>query len=295
MKFTNNTNLPKALIKAMQNDPYDKGDSDFTATGLIKPSRIVALEKKHHHEIEQDAEDGLYRLYGQLVHGLLERANETDLAEKRFFTEISGAKVSAQLDTLAIEDGILTDYKFTTAWSFKADKPAKPEWIAQLNIQLELIRRNGLDAKALRIVGLLRDWSPADAKRDANYPQAPVAILTIPMWSREQTVAYVEMRIASHREAEKKLPECSSEERWAKQDSWAVIKIGNKSAMRGGVHFSLEGAKEFQSKNHGTFIEHRPGESVRCANYCSVSKFCSQYQKSLKQESESACNSEKIS
>jgi len=276
-KLTNKSGLPEALVKAMLSDPYNAGHSDFTATGLIKPSRIVALEKRHHHEIEEDAEDGLYRLYGQVAHGILERANMADLAEKRFFSEFSGKRVSAQLDTLSIVDGVLSDFKFTTSWGFKLDSPPKPEWVAQLNIQLELLRRNGLDAKSLQIIGLLRDWQIREAKYNQNYPQTPVAVQAIPMWSREQTVSFIEMRIASHLAAEKELPLCSPDERWAKPDQWAVVK--GKRAINGGVQLSQELAESICAKSPGTRVEYRPGESTRCASYCAVAQFCSQFKR----------------
>lgn len=281
MKITNNSNLPAALVKAIQNDPYDKGDSDFTATSLIKPARISALEARHAHEIEEEAEDGLYRLYGQVAHGILERANMADLAEKRFFSTfaVDGVdyKISAQMDTLSITDGALSDFKFTTSWGFKKNNPPKPEWIAQLNMQLELLRRNGMDAKSLQIIGLLRDWQIRDAAKDENYPQTPVAIQSIPMWTREQTVAFIEMRIAEHVKARMILPECSTDERWAKPDTWAVVK--GKRAINGGVQLSESLAQSICAKNPGTRVEFRPGVSTRCESYCSVQKFCSQYQR----------------
>lgn len=295
MKLTNRTGLPDALVRAITNDSYDKGDSDYTATSLIKPARLTALEKRHEHEITEDVVDNLWRLYGQVAHGILERANAIDLAEKRLFSTFTVGgreyKVSAQLDTLSLADGMLSDFKFTTSFGFKEDKGPKPEYVAQLNIQLELLRRNGLDAKSLQIIGLLRDWQINQAKASPDYPQAPIAVVDIPMWSREQTVSYIEMRIAEHEAAKVELPECSSEERWARPDTWAVIKRGGKRAINGGVQFSQELAQEISSKNPGTDVHFRPGESVRCESYCSVAQYCSIYQRTKNanaNESESA-------
>lgn len=287
-KLTNIKGFPDALARAIENDSYDRGDSDYTVTQLLKPARLSALEEKHAHEIEEDVEKGLYRLYGQLVHALIERANATDLVEKRFFAEFVGKKVSAQVDNLSLIGKVLSDYKFTTAWGFKADKGPKPEHVAQLNVQLELMRRNGLDAEKLQIVGLLRDWQIREAKADPNYPQAPVVVMDIPIWSREQTVSFIQMRIAEHVAARVFLPECSSEERWAKPDTWAVIKRGQKRAINGGVQFSKELAETISAKNPGTHVVFRPGESVRCSSYCPVAKFCTQFKKSKEDESEGA-------
>lgn len=296
MKITNSSNLPEALVKAMSNDPYNSGDSDFTVTGLIKPARMVQLEKRHEHEITEDVEDGLYRLYGQLVHSLLERANENDLSEKRYFHtfKVNGKdyRVSAQMDTLTLSTGTLRDYKFTTSWGFKKNKAPKSDWIAQLNVQRELMLLNGEDrVKSLEIIGLLRDWQLRSAKYEVDYPLSPVAIQPIPLWSREQTTAFIKMRIAAHVDASRELPECSPEEIWQKETQWAVIKKGQKRAINGGVQLSLEAAEKVQQNNPGTFIEHRPGERTRCNDYCAVSEFCTAYQRTKnkdKSESESA-------
>lgn len=284
MTITNRSGLPEALIRAIQNDSYDAGDSDFTATSLLKPARIVALERLHKHEIEEDAEDSLWRLYGQIAHSIIERANINDISEKRYFAIFGPHKVSAQIDTLNLHNGRLEDFKFTTAWGFKSDSQPKAEWVSQLNIQLELLRRNGLDARSLSIIGLLRDWQISKAKEDQNYPQTPVVTLNIQMWSREQTTAFIEMRIAEHLKAREVLPECSMEERWAKPDQWAVIKFGYKRAVNGGVQFNKELAQDIARNSPDLYVEYRPGESVRCKSYCSVSKFCTQYQDSSNKE-----------
>lgn len=295
--ITNLRGFPQAIIDAMKADPYDNGGSDFTATSLLKPARMVALEKRYKHEITEDAEDGLYRLYGQLVHMLLERANASDLAEKRYFGEfkVGGKtyKVSAQMDNLTLTQGILRDYKFTTAYGFKKGQPVKPDWVAQLNIQNLLMIMNGeTRVQALEIIGLLRDFQMREAKFNVEYPQAPVVIQPLPMWQPSQTEAFIKMRIAAHVDAANALPECSPDERWAKPDAWAVMK--GKRAINGGVQFTEAAAKSIFEKNPGTRIEHRPGESIRCANYCAVAQFCTQFQRTknenvnAKSEEESA-------
>ena len=52
MKYTNKHNVPVEVIRAVQNDPYTKGDGVvLSVTQLIKSPRIVALQKKHDEEI----------------------------------------------------------------------------------------------------------------------------------------------------------------------------------------------------------------------------------------------------
>lgn len=218
MKLTNKYNLPQAIVDAIANDPYSKQGANFSVTELIKPPRIRALEIKHDHEIVVDVSDMLWSLYGQVAHGILERANRADLAEKRFFAnvEVEGRSysLSGQLDTLSLVNGILSDYKFTTAWGFMANREPKDEWIAQLNIQNYLLHKNVLKANKLQIVGLLRDWQIRSANEKKDYPQVQVAIQSIHMWTLEKTEEYIKARIKLHIEALTVLPECDKDDHW---------------------------------------------------------------------------------
>lgn len=251
---------------------------------------MTALTRLHKQNMVDDVEDRLWSLYGQIAHLILERANMADLVEERFFGKITLPNgrtytVSGQVDNLSLVKKVLTDWKFTTAWGFKLGQPAKPEWVAQLNMQLEVLRQNDKDAEHLQIVGLLRDWSKLEALRSEDYPKKGVITVPVEMWSRDRTVSFMQERIAIHEEAksvvnDENLPLCTPDERWAKQDTWAVMR--GQRAIRFGLCFTEKAAQEMHAKNPGTRIEFRPGFSTRCSAYCSVSEFCSQYQKTMK-------------
>jgi hypothetical protein len=280
MKVTNRFGLPDALVRAVAADPYSKGACEFSVTELLAPARQRALTETYKEEMTEDVADRLFSLYGQIAHLILERANVADLAEKRFFATVAGARISGQLDSLHLDEtgaGVtLTDWKFTSAAGFYAGKEPKPEWVAQLNFQLELLRQNGLDAKTLQIGGLLRDYSKAAAERSKDYPEAPVVLMPIPLWPREKTIAVMQERINAHREArEGMLPACTSEERWEKAGVWAVMREGRKSAVR--LFDNEAEAKEFQGGVPSLTVVFRPGESTRCKSYCPVKNFCAQW------------------
>ncbi len=278
MKITNHANLPEAIINAVTNDSYDRGQSDYTVTELLKPPRQRALQKAHADEITEDAQDLIYRLYGQIAHNILERANELDLAEKRFYATFQNKIVSGQIDTLSLRGGVLSDFKFSTVWKFKQNAPPDPEYVAQLNMQLELLRQNGLDASKLQIVGLIRDYRLSEAKSNPDsYPQSPIVIVPIPMWEREETVRYINRRILLHENALVNLPECTKDERWAKDDIYAVMK--GQRAINGGLCTSEASAIAMQAKNPGTRIQHRPAVNTRCNDYCSASPYCTQFKR----------------
>jgi hypothetical protein len=275
MRLTNRSNLPDAIVQAVKNDSYNKGDAEFSVTGLLQPPRISALKQKHDAEIEEDVEDRLWSLLGQSIHTILERANRSAIAEKRYFGMIGGVKVSAQVDTLDLERGILSDYKVTTVWKFAEGTETPPDWIAQLNMQLELLRQNGLDATKLQIVGLLRDHQKSKARMDPGYPQSPMMGINIPIWSREKTVAFMWERIVLHQQARISLPECAPADRWERPTVYAVMKKGGKRAVK--LYDNEAAARDHASLEANLFVETRVGMSARCAEYCPVSKFCTQY------------------
>jgi hypothetical protein len=284
MNLTNKLNLPDGLVRAIQNDSYDKGDCDFSCTGLLKPARQAALLKKHAHEIVEDASDRIWSLLGQAAHTICERANKTELAEKRFFGQFGHFTVSAQIDSLDLNSGVLCDYKVTTMYKAKPNEAPDADYTAQLNIQAEILRMNGHTVNELRIIAILRDWSKSKTRFDEGLPQANVAVLKIPMWSSEQVRTFVMLRIHEHMEAENELPRCSASERWAKDDVYAVVK--GKRAINGGVQFSQETAEKICAENPGTRVEFRQGESVRCELYCPVSEFCEQFKKMKNKQEE---------
>lgn len=78
MKITNRKNLPAALVRACENDPYDPGTADISITRLVAPPRQVALIKQHTDEITNDVADRIWALRSQGIHCVLERAVDTN-------------------------------------------------------------------------------------------------------------------------------------------------------------------------------------------------------------------------
>ena len=79
------------------------------------------------------------------------------------------------------------------------------------------------------------------------------------------------------------LPECTPDQMWEKPTTYAVMKEGNKRATS--VHATEEEAQEALKMVKGkASIVIRPGERTRCETFCSVNRFCSQYQQYLKEK-----------
>lgn len=278
MKLTNECGLPDAIVRAVENDPYTKGDADYSVTQLLKPPRMVALERYFYDDLTEDASDRIWSLFGQVVHGILERAETAALAEKRWYATVSGKRISGGMDRFVVADGLLQDYKVTTVWKFRDGVPL--EFEQQLNVYAFLLRENGMSCTRAEIVAILRDWSKPQAKRDISYPRKPVIRLEVPMWGNQRCRDYLAERIALHEAAPILLPMCTPPERWATKDLYAVTKEG--AARATSLHDDMIEAEVKAAAltvgGKSTYnVVKRIGENKRCDNYCSVSAHCSQY------------------
>lgn len=224
MKYTNKFNLPAAFVRAVENDPYDKGDCDFSATGLAEPPRASALKELHEETLEVDVSTRVAATIGQGAHVIAERAARPniDICEKRFFAKfmVDGIEytISCQIDLYEKDSQLLQDWKTTKAYAFskKAGSGKKPEWVSQMNVCAEIMRRQpeAYSPMALQIIALLKDWNKREAGT-SSCPPTEVMPVDIPMWSREITTAYIEERIRAHVAARKSLPQCQSSDHWA--------------------------------------------------------------------------------
>jgi len=278
MKITNHANLPQAIVDAVTNDSYSKGDAHISVTGLLRPPRLAVLEKCHEDEITEDVSDRIWSLLGQSIHGILERANRIAIAERRLSMNVEGWIVSGSMDLYEDDKGNLHDYKVTSVW--KLIKGDFGEWEDQLNLYSVILRHHGHKVEKLQVIAILRDWSKREAERDANYPQAQIVTINIPLWTEENAMKFMRERIILHKQAQVALPQCTPKDRWAQPDVYAVMKPGRKSAVK--LYETMELAEAHAICEKGLYVIHRPGQSVRCKSYCRVAKFCTQYQDELK-------------
>lgn len=296
MKITNNFGMPQPFVDFAINDKYSKGKADISVTTLIDSPKIRLMKEKHDHQIEVDAVDMVWALFGTAVHSVLEnsRQSEDSITEERLYSTVSGWVLSGAVDRQEIKDDNITivDYKVTSVWSVIY---GKPEWENQLNCYAYLVNDKHAFNKSkvtnLKICAILRDWNRRDAERKEDYPKAPIVFVDIPLWDHEKASKYIIDRMALHQEAQiladvhGDLGLCNDEEMWKKNDTWAVKKKGQKRALR--VLDSEEEAIKYiewhnetdkaYTKKTDLEIEFRGGEYTRCGNYCSVADFCNQY------------------
>jgi hypothetical protein len=270
--LTNRAKLPQAIVDAVTNDSYSKGDAFRSVTELLKPPRISVLEAQHGPEIIEDASDRIWSLLGQSIHTILERANRTAIAERRLSIDMEDVTISGAMDVYE-ENGTLIDYKITSVW--KLVKGDLEEWEKQLNLYSVILRHHNHPVNKLQVIAILRDWSKMEASRDPEYPQAQIVNIDIALWEPEKAEKFMRERIILHKQAEVTLPECTPEDRWARPDVFAVMKNGRKSAVR--LYDTMNEAKAHAGFDRTLSVTHRPGVNIRCQAYCSVASFCTQY------------------
>lgn len=274
MKLTNLLKLPDPLVRAVTFSDYTKGDAEFSITDLIKPPRIGALERIHADEIEEDVSDRIWLLMGNAGHEVLRRSAKHGIVEERADVELDGCKISGKLDYALYED-TLWDFKITSLWAVK-DGP-RPDWVQQLNAYRWLLDKYGVPITTLKICAILRDWSLPESKRsNGDYPKQQVKVMELPLWTFEETEAWLRVRIAIHRAARAgQLPECTADEVWEKPEKFAVMKRGLKRAVK--LYDKEQDAFAHASSLPDLSVQSRPGERPRCENYCAVSEFCVQW------------------
>ena len=275
MKMTNKLRLPDVIVDAVMNDSYTKGEADISCTELLVPPQLRRLKLAHADELVEDVSDRIYSLMGQSLHVILERAaaGKLDaLSETTVYAEYEGWVVKGQADHLLMGTGELLDFKMTSVYKIKAGSVPR-EWVEQTNIYRRLLQKKGLTVNTIAIIVFLRDWSKNKAKQTQDYPQAQVLRLEVPLWTDQQTDDFISGRIKLHQDV---VPQpCSDYDMWAKPASYAVMKRGNVRAVK--VFNNEFDAEALASTSSGLYVDVRPGEAVRCQDWCPVAHVCPQW------------------
>tara|TARA_R100000541_G_scaffold59137_1_gene72002 strand:+ start:1293 stop:2186 length:894 start_codon:yes stop_codon:yes gene_type:complete len=291
-RITNKHNLPQTLVNLAESRDYSRGASDRSITQLIDSPQVSVLRMANDNHIEEDVVDTFWANLGSAIHHITEKgADDNHLVEERLFTQVGTWTVSGAIDIQKIEDDgsiSVMDYKFTSVW---AVKNPKLDWERQLNCYAYLVaKEKNKKIKDLKIITFLRDWNRNNAKRDEKYPQQQILVIPIKLWSFEEQEQYIKDRVQLHQEtaygfvSDESMSECNKEERWQREDLYAVRKETNKRALK--VFDNKQHAEKFlKEKDSDEYvIDERKGEPIRCTgNYCKVNEWCNQYQKWSKQ------------
>ncbi len=289
MKITNKYNLPEIFVNAVRNDSHVS--LNYSASQMRKSARMVWLEKRHYDELEEDAIDCVWRLFGTGCHAILEKGEDEHAITEGYFKHFFGdIGVSCFIDVYRKKK--IQDWKVTSAWSYVfLDDEKMKDFESQLNVDAYLATVSGFDVEELEIVMILRDWKKNELLRSkGGYPPRNVITIPIKLWTLEQQEKYIRDRIAYYESfkdvQDNELPFCTPVERWAKPSKWAVMKEGRKTAIK--VCDTKEIAVQYISDtglDAKHYLEERPEEQWKRCEYCAASVVCNQYQDAHASES----------
>ena len=270
MKVTNVLGLPQAFVDAVSVERHNEKGC-FSATTILHGACETILQERHYDEIEVDASDSIWAVFGSAVHSIFEKQNTGTIKEAFYSVPVSHSKVTGRVDSYDPQTKILHDFKSCSSW--KIIYQDFDDWYKQGMIYAWLMKKNGVEVKRCEFIALMKDHSKSKAKTDSNYPQLPTYIYKFDV--TEKALAEIEKfifdKVAELEKAEmvadEELTPCSKEERWATEDKWAIMKAGRKTALK--VCSSEEEAKSLMETMGGTDIEFRQGESKKCVDgYC---------------------------
>ena len=284
MKVTNVMGLPQAFVDAVSVERHNEKGC-YSATTLLHSATDILLTERHWEEIEVDASDSVWAIWGTAVHSIFEKQKDNSFKEEQFRVKIGNSTVTGRVDNYDLENEILADFKTCAVW--KIIYQDFDDWYKQGMIYAYLMKQNGLNVKRCQFIALIKDHSKSKAKIDPTYPQSPVYVYQFDV--TENGLAEIEKFIkekiadieANENTPDSELKGCTPDERWSKGDTWAIMKAGRKTALK--VCKTEEEAKSLLAELGGTNIEFRKGEDVRCNSYCNVCKWCPYYKKTIEQ------------
>jgi hypothetical protein len=280
MIITNKMNLPEGFVKAVSTEKHN-AEGSLSATTLIQGVKEIILTDRYWDLLEDDVSDRIWAIFGSAVHSILESEGEYDFTEQDMSYEVNGITVTGRIDNYNMKHGVIDDYK--TAPVIKVKIGDFSDWHRQGMIYAWLLTKNNFPARHCRFITLLKDHSKTEALKDFKYPPKPVYLYEFPVTLQGlfKTGIFIKNKIGEYNRClgllDNEIPPCSPEERWERPPKFAVMKEGQKRAVR------LFDRKEdagllAETKGGSHYVDFRRGESVKCRSYCLCKRFCNYYQ-----------------
>jgi hypothetical protein len=340
-KITNKHGLPDSFMNAFNKDTHPVS-GDISVSQLLGPPQVRYLKRIH--DIEEDAMDYIFAVFGTALHKWIEAGNSPDFdttviehaadmakakynetGDERYINLVKAIKALApkvKNKTIFMEQSmavpfddivlygtsdeikiigegdlfgkrsVISDHKLcsTYAWIYPE---SRQKWIEQVNVYAWMAEKVGFPpVTELYINAYFRDWSASRLLKGGDYPRHAHLRVQLERMPNDKIESFIKSRLALHRMADNGTPpECDGNDRWATADSYAVkVKSNPKSAVRGSIRDTYEGAERFIKENghklKDPYVEVRPGESRKCESYCPVRSVCPQYKKIQEQTRE---------
>lgn len=338
VNYVNESDIPESIFRALTDPYYSEGleaffdkipekvldeceDRHYSVTQLSKSARQIELLRRHSDKITQDALKAWWKMFGHVVHSILENyPEEGQLTEQRVWTTVQTEEglvlLHGQADTIHPKKGLVQDYKVTSALSMVYG--AKESYHAQLNVlgwilsgthgrydpanDEIFIDEPGFAVEELENIFMFRHLEKHKIKHDDPtdlYPKKEVLTDSVEVWDDEKVTSYITDRLEALVPAvsmsDNNLPFCTKEERWERETVYKVYKLDPKTGKRQKISkknsevrmecedWIAEHPADAKGKPINYEIVEVPGEPILCDGYCDIAAFCNQRQEELKQ------------
>jgi hypothetical protein len=279
MIITNKMNLPAGFVKAVSTEKHN-AEGCLSATTLIQGVKHIILMDRYWDELTDDVSDRIWAVFGSAVHSLMEHEGENDFTEQEMMYEAGGIKVTGRIDNYDMRNGVIEDYKTASVTKIKFNDFS--DWYVQGMIYAWLLTKNNFPVNRCRFIALLKDHSKTEMARDRDYPKAPVYRYEFPVTPPAlfKIGVFIKSKVAEYKRCmplpDNAIPPCTPEERWDRPPKFAVMKNGQKRAVRSFDRREDAGLlADTKGGNH--YVEFRKGESVKCQSFCLCKRFCNYY------------------
>lgn len=276
-------------------------DEEFSVTDLMQAPKQLWLKRKFREDIVIDlVRDNYHSLLGSVVHSILEKYAPPEwIIEERQHTilNVDGKRIliHGQPDCFDPSTGKLIDYKFTSGYAVLYDKK---EYEFQLNANAWLFENRGFNVTGIENIYLFRHLDKQAIARNPEYPKENIRIKGFKLQGHkktEQQIIGLVRNLMKHKGTPwKKLPDCTDEERWIRDSSFAVIKRKKGTKKQPKQDWSKTATASFDTQSQAIrFIAQseieeemkvvkRSGNPRKCEEFCPVVAWCGQRQAELK-------------
>jgi hypothetical protein len=302
MKIINDLGMPDHAFKAIcmrQGRPEPPKLDYIGVSALMNAPLPRYLFARYWHQLEQKASETMNALQGQMGHLLFDKVETDTETEIHLKVDFEGQRLYGIADYYDPKLKTLGDAKFkqvnaVTASTIRGTKDLE----TQLNIYCWMARKMGYTVEHLQGDIYINGWTVYRSYGDSAYPKAPYIKLSIPIWEDAFTANYVRERLKVHdtrairllRErgpeiedglgfvlegAMLEIPVCTDEERFMQPTKWAVMRDGQKKAVK--LFDNMNDAYTFIGLQKDAFklgVTERKGGYMKCGFYCNVRQFC---------------------
>ena len=97
MKVLNSMNLPQAFVDAVSVERHNEKGC-YSATTLLHSATDTLLTERHWEEIEVDASDSVWAVWGTAVHSIFEKQQDNAFKEEKFSVKVGNSTVTGRVD-----------------------------------------------------------------------------------------------------------------------------------------------------------------------------------------------------